>query len=255
MIKTEKLKRKFGFVKDNIGIMSRYSEEKKNWKEHLNNTERFITEHVTEYKNGLCLILGSGWCLDVPVEELSEKFDKVIFADVIHPRQIKHKVEKIPNIELLTIDISGILEPLYLYKKQKLNENLYEYLKKHVEIKIFDKLNPDFVASVNLLSQLSYFSTEYINMHNLASLNEQVLIKNFIEENHIEILPEGKSVLITDYYAQEYNFKGQLINEQNRLSISLPSDKIKKEWIWDFDLSGNYHTGNPVKFKVAALQV
>ncbi len=91
-----KLRRKFGLNSDHGGIMTRFLNEEKNWFEHLNNTKKFILENATEKDGGICLIIGSGWCLDVPFEEVSKKFTKIILADIIHPRQIEHKIKKNP---------------------------------------------------------------------------------------------------------------------------------------------------------------
>jgi len=251
-----KLRRKFGFGSDHAGIISRYLNEEKNWFEHLNNTKRIILENTHEKNKNICMIIGSGWCLDVPAEELSKMFNKVFLVDIIHPRQVVHKMKKFPNVEFLTLDISGFLEPLYQYKRTyQRNVYLYELLNKHDEISFIKKYNPDFVVSVNILSQLAFFPDKYIERYGLSSKKEQSLIRELIEKRHLEILPEGKSVLITDYYESEYNLNGNFIRGRERLSVPLPKEKIIKEWVWDFDLSGNYYTGNPVKFKVAALQV
>ncbi len=251
-----KIRRKFGFNADRSGIMSRYLNEEKNWFEHLNNTKDFILKNISGKNKDICLIIGSGWCLDVPVVQLSEIFKKVILADIIHPRQIEHKFRNFPGIEFITLDLTGILKPLLTYKKEKTEkQNLYTFLNKQNKVSFIEQINPDFVVSANILSQIAYFPSEYIKRYKLASENELLKIQEMIEKRHLDMLPEKKSILITDFFELEYNFSGQVIKEKNRLSFSLPKEKIIKEWTWDFDLSGNYYTGNPVKFKVAALQV
>lgn len=249
-----KLRRKFGFNRDNAGIMSRYIAEEKNWRQHIKNTKNFILESTNGINKNICLIIGSGWCLDIPFEELSKIFNKVILTDIIHPRQIEHKMKNFPNVEFETIDVSGIIEPLSRYKKNK-NQNLYNFLTDQTEDSFMKNINPDFVVSSNILSQIAYFPVEYIKKYKLASETEQISIQKYIEKQHLKMLPEGKSVLISDYYEEEFMLDGKLINEKSRIAVRLPKEKIIKEWIWDFDLSGNYYTGNPVKFKVAALRV
>ncbi len=252
----KKIVKKFGFKSDQAGIISRYFNEENNWDIHLKNTKDFILESASDKNKNTCLITGSGWCLDVPVKELSEIFDKVILADIIHPREIVHKMKRFPGVEFLTLDISGILEPLYQYNKKNIEKgHLYDFLKDHNDVSFIKECNPDFIVSANILSQLAYFPSKYIERYGLSSKKEQILIRELIEKRHLEMLPKGKSALITDYYESEYNLTGEVINENERLSILLPKEKIVKEWVWDFDLTGNYYTGNPVKFKVAALQV
>ncbi len=256
MLKISKIKRAFGFNSDNSGIMTRYLEESLNWKQHLHNTKDFILKNAEGKEKNTCLILGSGWCLDVPVTELSEIFNTVILADIIHPRQVEHKFAEIPNVSFLTVDITGILEPLYFYHKRfRYKVNFKEYISGAEFQNFIQKINPDYIVSVNILSQLSYFPVKFIIKHHLANTNDQQNFKKAVENNHLNILPAGKSVLITDYYEYEYGINDIILNKKNRLSVSLSEKKIQKEWIWNFDLSGNYYTGNPVKFKVAALQV
>ncbi|NPA67821.1 MAG: hypothetical protein GXO50_04340 [Chlorobi bacterium] len=253
----KKLKKIFGFAKDNRGIMSRFIDEGNSWNNHLQNTKKFILENIENKSAGLCTVLGSGWCLDVPLNELTDKFEKVILIDLVHPPQIKRKANKFSNLELLTYDISGVLEHIYNYKKKNMKRYvmLSEYLNFNAFTEKLVDLNPDCLVSVNILSQLAYFPLLFAEKNKLADSIERNVLKKRIEEAHINMLFPEKSVLITDYFETEYNLKGENIREKNRLSITLPKDKIKEEWIWDFDLSGNFHTGNPVRFKVAALQV
>ncbi len=256
MIKINKIKRIYGFHSDNSGIMTRYQNEVLNWQQHLQNTKSFISASAAGKKNGTCLILGSGWCLDVPVKELAENFDTVILADIIHPRQVEHKYKKYSNVSFLTVDVTQILEPLYFYKSKDKRYHDFENDFNLLQSKDFiNDINPDYTVSANILSQLAYFPIQFIKKHHLFNEIEQDKFKELLEKFHLTSLPKGKSVVITDYYEYEYGMNGNLMNEKSRLSIPLEKEKIQKEWYWDFDLSGNYYTGNPVKFKVAALQV
>lgn len=249
-----KLRRKFGFNRDNIGIISRYIIEKEKWYLHIYNTKKIILENTRNKNKDICLIVGSGWCIDVPVHELSKIFKKVILVDIVHPKQTVHKMKNFFNVEFVTKDISGILEQLIEYKNNK-NQNLYNFLRKQNEFFFIKNINPDFVVSVNILSQIAYFPLRYIKRFKLAPETELIAIQKFIEQKHLEMLPKGESLLISDYYEEEFLPDGKLINEKSRIAVQLPREKIIKEWIWDFDLTGNYYTGNPVKFKVVALQV
>ena len=63
--------RKFGFKKDQNGIINRYLREKGSWKTHLSNTKKFITDFTKNKAKNSCVVLGSGWLLDVPIEYLT----------------------------------------------------------------------------------------------------------------------------------------------------------------------------------------
>ena len=83
--------KKFGYKKDREGLITRYLREAENWKLHTENSKKFIIESAKTKKKELCVVAGSGWWLDIPVNELSKMFKKVIMIDITHPTQIIKK--------------------------------------------------------------------------------------------------------------------------------------------------------------------
>ena len=250
----KKLSKLFGLNKDREGIITRYLTEKNNWDTHLINTKEFILSSAKNKKKGTAVILGSGWWLDLPYKELSKMFNKLILVDISHPNQIIHKAKKFKNIELVTADISGTFKSLYeINKNSKKSINNFS-----VEINNFGlpkDFGPDFVVSLNLLNQLSYFPKTFLEKNELISEKDINNIVKQIELAHINSLPKNKSCVIADFYQYEYDFNDVLQKETIRALAELPKNASRKEWIWDFDLSGNFINNRKVKFKVAALQV
>ena len=252
----KKLRKTFGFNKDREGLITRYLHEKHNWQKHIENTKKYILRSAEDKKKQICVVLGSGWLLDIPLDELHNMFERLIIADISHPSQIKHKAKKYDHLELVDVDISQVLNTLVSksFKKQK-DKNLSRVIKRNHFFGLDKNIKPDFVVSVNLLNQLSFFPKRHLS--NMGSFSDKE-IKEFIislEQNHLDNLPKGKSCIIIDHYQLEFDRKEKLLAEKGRISIKLPYNKTKEEWIWDFDLSGNYINGRNVKFKVAALQV
>jgi len=253
-ISSKKLGKLFGLNKDREGIIKRYIDEKQNWKKHLNNSKDFILKSTENKNKGIAIILGSGWWLDLPYEELSMIFKKLYFVDISHPNQIKHKAKQFSNIELITADISGTFKSIYEIKKQK-SKSINDF---YIDINNFGLpkgIKADFIVSLNLLNQLSYFPKSFLLKNKLISKKKiKDIVKN-IEQSHIDNLPKNKSCIIVDFYQYEYDFNDILQTETKRTSIKLPNNSSRKEWVWDFDLSGNFINKRKVKFKVAALQV
>ena len=110
--------RKFGFKKDQNGIINRYLREKGGWETHLTNTKDVILHSSKNKEKESCLVLGSGWLLDVPIDNLKDTFKKVYLVDIVHPKQITHKYRKYKNIEFIKVDISGYIEPVYNFIKK-----------------------------------------------------------------------------------------------------------------------------------------
>lgn len=246
----KKIRRKFGFNKDREGIITRYIQEEQNWQSHIDRTKSFILDTAETKKKDLCIVLGSGWLLDIPILELSEMFNEVQLFDISHPAQILHKYRTYDNIKFVDSDITGALS--LILKRNYHSKHLSE-ISKIIDSMPYDT-KADYVISANILSQLSFFPDDYLKKKDFDDDEE---IKEFIktiEQNHIDNLPKNNSCLISDYYQYIYDNNDNLLFEENRLLIELPK-KIHKEWIWDFDLSGNYKPNKKVRFKVAALQV
>ncbi len=255
-ISQKKLSKVFGLNKDREGLITRYLNEKKNWESHIQNTKQYILKATENKKKGLCVILGSGWWLDLPYQELSAIFKNLIFIDISHPNQIIHKAKKFKNIELIKADVSGAFMPVYKYFKGKggFPDN-NEFLPENNTFGLPDNLKPDFVVSLNILNQLSFFPKKFLSSNKLVKEDKINHIVKKIEEHHINNLPLNKSCLITDYLQYEYDNENKLLQEMKRLVADLPVNSSRKEWIWDFDLSGNFINNRKVRFKCAALQV
>lgn len=79
---------KMGFIQDQNGIIRRFKREKQNWDDHMTQSKSFILKSAKNKENlpdnlsakqadkaGVtCAVLGSGWLLDLPLDELSEMF-------------------------------------------------------------------------------------------------------------------------------------------------------------------------------------
>jgi hypothetical protein len=245
--------RKFGFNKDREGLITRFLNEKEHWSSHIKNTKEFILESSQNKSSGICMVLGSGWWLDIPVEELHSKFELLIFVDVTHPPQIIRKAVSYPKIVLISMDLTGVLHAISECKNFS-DEVFFQQLNNDRVSTFIDRIHPDFVVSSNILSQLSFFPKRYVSGRTRHALIPEILEQS-IEENHLKVLIPNKSCLITDYHQIEYGGLDEITNESPRIKIQLPLELIKKEWVWDFDLDGNYINNRRVRFKVAALQV
>jgi len=252
----KKLSKLFGLNKDREGIITRYLNEKENWEVHIKNTKEFILKSAETKNKGTAVILGSGWWLDLPFEELSKLFKNLYFVDISHPNQIKHKSKQFLNIELITADISGTFKSIYKISKKKNSEITPSNFKININNFGLPKdLKIDFLVSLNLLNQLSYFPKNYLLRNELVSENDAKKIVKEIEQKHIFSLLKNKSCIIADFFQYEYDFNDVLQKETIRTLAEFPKNVSIKEWIWDFDLSGNFIKNRKVKFKVAALQV
>lgn len=252
--KKTKAEVKMGFISDQKGIMSRYIREENAWKEHLNKTRSFIVESAKNRQNKWIAILGSGWLLDVPYQEISELFEKVYLVDISHPRQVVNKVKKLKNIELITFDITG-----------GVIDNVYDSIKnKNIDLKILAEITPDFsfenktkgfVVSVNLLNQLDNLICDYLKKLNRFSETEIKKFRKEIQKRHIEALEKQDACLITDYEEKIYSSEMILKATKPLIFTTLPKGKKRNYWNWNFDMQMTFNAKHKTIFKVVAIDI
>jgi hypothetical protein len=103
-----------GYLRECIGIASRHGRLEEVWRPHLEQTRRFILDSAERCgPRRHAVILGSGWLLDVPWQELAARFDRVSLVDLIHPPSVRRQVRAFPKVKLVTTDLTGIAERLF----------------------------------------------------------------------------------------------------------------------------------------------
>jgi hypothetical protein len=254
----KKIFRKFGYFKDLNGIINRYLREINTWEDHLNKTKNFILRTGENKEKSKVVVLGSGWLLDVPFMELAQAFKEVVFVDIRHPRQIEHKLKNYKNIRLIETDITGLVETVYhALKTNKKNKNKLDL--KSIEPIYSEEFareiqSSDYVISVNLLNQLDILICDYIEKSKQYAENEIMLFRSYIQNNHLQLLPKNKSVLVTDYEELNYDKSNQVVNRKKLVFADISDNLIKEKWIWHFDTLKTYRSGLKTDFKVMAVE-
>jgi hypothetical protein len=251
-----KATRKMGLVKDQKGIINRYMRESKNWDSHLRHTRDFIIHSAREKNKKLAVILGSGWLLDVPLHELSEQFEKVELYDIRHPAQIKKKTEKLHNVELLEVDLTGgVIQQVYQVMKNIQKSNKRPLLSSIEVSPIRFQSPPDFIVSCNVLTQLGLLIKDYLINQHVTTSSEIVALEKRLQENHVQILKKGKSCIITETEEEIYDENDTLIGTNPLLQIRLPESKETKKWKWYFDTKMYYREDAKTYLNVTGMDI
>lgn len=247
-----KVLRKMGFNADQDGILRRYHSEKGGWDIHLNETKNFINQCVEQEKPENIGVLGSGWLLDVPIDNLLEKSKNIYLYDIRHPKKVMKKYQNHSNIHFVNTDITGgYIEYTYNAIRNKTIAESIEYCPES----IFCPAEPlDYLVSVNVLNQLDILILE--NLRRPKKLKAD-LISNFrkkIQSNHLKLMSTDSSCLITDFEEDIYDRKNTFIESNSLLYTQLPESKWEKQWIWNFDSQMSYYPNRRTYFKVIAKQ-
>lgn len=243
--------RKTGYVKDQMGIQSRYVRERESWNSHLENTKHYIIETAqTLEKRDSVVVLGSGWLLDVPWQELSEMFTNVYLVDIVQPEQIVVKTKRNSNIHLITADVTGGVVELAEDSK-----SFVEFCDRLQQLPNFSiDGNPDLVVSVNLLNQLDILLCDYLKEKFSVSEQEVKQVRNLVQQRHIVSLPKCSTCLITDYCEENTSCADGSVQTKDLLYCELPQGTNIVEWKWIFDTNQRYREGHNTSMKVRAMR-
>lgn len=221
--------RKLGYLYEVIAIKARHARCRKAWAPHLERTQAILRAAMNRCsQRRKAVILGSGMLLDVPLAELATGFQQVILVDLVHPLGARWRRRRFANVNALTADVTNTAEALLQAVK-----NPDEPLPVSRPTLVLEDAEVDFVASVNLLSQLPYLPSEYLRHAGQRSEQEITAFSRQLIRAHLDYLQQlpGVVALITDVEQQTLDRAGAVITRSDTLhGIALPWRG--EEWIW-----------------------
>jgi hypothetical protein len=245
----KRILKKMGYLADQDGIIHRYLREQGGWDSHLLNCREYITKKVNKHNVKEITILGSGWLLDVPLEELSDICEKVTLVDLHHPQQIVQKVKDLANVNLVLDDITGgLIEEVWRkHKKSVFDPDT-------IEVPLYKlSFDPGLVISLNILTQTDTLLNDFLINKTRLDIQQHRRFRERIQSAHLELLKSYPHLLITDFEEEIIDIDNESVIETNSLLFTdLPDSEDGEEWNWIFDSSGEYYRRKRVIFKVVA---
>jgi len=237
--------------RDQEGILRRYIREKQHWDVHLAKTKAYLLRHLTGKNAQSLAILGSGWLLDIPLQELKQRYKRVYLVDVRHPAQIKRKYGNNPQVTFIRADITGGAAR----EVQRVRKGRRKLHKMHFQAEDICKAfpeTPDHWASVNLLNQLDMLLVSGLEKQGRHNTDQLLALRKHIQQQHLDFLLKRKALLVTDYREQQLDSEGQLLLEKPLVHIPIPRGTDSQEWTWKFDTRQTYHKDRQTYFCVLA---
>jgi hypothetical protein len=199
------------------------------------------------------IVLGSGWLLDFPLDEVYQNTKNICLVDILHPPQILKKIEKYPGVQCIAADITGgyvqkVYDDLHRFKKQDIP---YMFIDDHS----FPDINFDsgtWLISLNILNQLDILIADYIKKHITISSETLNLIRSKLQGDHINLLKKTNFIIVTDHTEEIFNNRGIKEAEKYLLHTDLPDFDSMDEWDWPVDSEGVYNPGRKTILKVTA---
>lgn len=239
--------KKFGHLSESISLIEREKRCAKAWLPHRTLCKQFILNHTKNLSHyHSVLILGSGPLHEIPIEELANKFKKVILVDIVHLKSTKKQIAHLKNIEFVEHDITEC-------EDQLLSGNF-----NHVIPKAFLEDKFSLVLSVNIMSQLPLHINNYIEKKLTSKFNKNSLddYLEAITRHHLEYVKKfhTPALIITDIETAFYDSNGKVFQTDiNYSHLDLP--KICEEWTWNIAPIPEFQKNVGIKMKVAAYKL
>lgn len=231
--------RAMGYPQEIIATQARYRRCGEAWRPHLENTKAFILESAAAARgHRSAVVLGSGMLLDVPLSELSQRFEQVILVDILHLPWVKLRARRYPNVRFVELDVTGVCKTLFEQVEQARSaKETLPMLPERCPTPLPQSLglaSVDFVVSVNLLSQLPLTFCAYLEKERADSGDQDLLrFSSALIVNHLQWLKAGadRVCLITDLERERQDSEGgQTAREDALCGVALP--ECDREWIW-----------------------
>ncbi len=250
----KKILRRMGYLSDQKGIMNRYLEEAEQWESHLRNTTEFVRESLAAAKPSHAVILGSGWLLDLPPEEILAYCGKVSLVDINHPPQILHQLRKYPAIIPVKADITGglIRRSYEMAEECRRSGKLFDPDALEVPVPSAGD-GHDFIISLNVLDQLDGLIVDYLLRFFNMPEGPVMRFRERIQQAHIGMVSSRSCCIIADEKEIVTDKNDREVAATDLLLADLPGGDHVEGWIWKFDNHFHYHKGYRTWFKVVAM--
>src|SRR5262245_26856021 len=150
--------REMGYKRELFGIRPRWRAWGWAWEPHCERTRRMLLASVGRCpRRRKAILFGTGFLHDVPLEEISRSFEKVVLVDLLHPYSVRGKSKRFGNVDLIEADVSETAEAVW----QSIEHGSRPLPPSRPHLFLGDD-EVDFVASVNLLSQLPCMPEQYL---------------------------------------------------------------------------------------------
>jgi hypothetical protein len=217
-----------GYKRELFGIRRRWRQWRRAWQPHCDHTRRLRQRSAAESsRRRKAVVLGSGFLHDVPFDELCGSFERVVLVDLIHPFSTRQRARR-RGVELLAADVSETVEKVWLAVERPGTP----LPGSHPHLFLGDE-DVDFVASVNLLSQLPCMPEHYLLRWMLHPREQVAAYCRDVVEAHLNYLRQlpGVVALVADVEAITVTQAGAEVARKSTLhGATMPFDG--ERWVW-----------------------
>ena len=232
-----RLARRYGALSESIAIAARHRRCREAWRPHLARTrEALLASAQSAPGHRLGVVVGSGHLLDVPLDALAPRFERLWLIDLVHPWTSRIASCRHRNVRLITRDITGFLDqpgapvPSVRY--------------------LLDQPDLDWVASVNLLSQLAAPARRAWQATGAGTPDPGLAIQH-AHLAWLRALP-CPACLVTDLEQVTFDVNGQVLDRTHYEDL-LAGWRCLDQWHWELAPPGELGQGRRSHHRVGWL--
>jgi len=250
--------RRMGYLREQIAIKARLRRHRSAWRPHLETSRRQVLSAALACpRGGTALLLGAGLQQDLPLEELSAHFGRVILADLVHTplnRALARRRGR-GNIGFVEFDAAGCTRRLY-QEGGDLSGEALEALVGGADAGLpaaLGGVEPDFTASVGLASQLMLLPLEWLERDREFSEDFESRLRAVALRAHLAWLGRrrGTTLLLADRRRRERGLDGRLRREEWFPGMETLPEPVAS-WAWALAPAPELSPDYSVEHEVAA---
>lgn len=244
--------RNFGYLSRLIALEFRAKRCHDAWAEHLRRCRAMIVKTADLVaKKDICVVVGSGLLLEVPLEALAMRFGRVYLVDIFHMPAVRRAAAAYPNVTFLTGDVTGFFASMRDGSPPSPTMDPPPARIPHLQ-------EADLAISCNCLTQLAGpFIKHFEKTGNFTDLDADRLSYQ-VMERHVKAIAndtKGIGLLITDI--ERLVIAGDTVMEKEDLLKSLklpdtPHQLHNEQWEWRIAPLGEEYALQSVEHVVEA---
>lgn len=238
--------RRMGYLRESIGIRSRYRRHAGAWAAHLENSKRVIGAGIAACdERRKAVVFGAGLIYDLPLADLSAAFDEVVLVDLVHLRPARQAARRWANIRLAVCDLTASLAGFHQGNFEV--GSPADYL---------DDPAVGYVVSANVVSQLPVLPLEWLGRRfALAEPAGQDLARRLVQ-GHLDYLRKFACpvCLISDTARIYSDGQGREIERDDALH-GVELGPVDEAWSWPVAPPGELDRRYGLTNEVAAVRL
>lgn len=244
--------RRLGHLRESIAIRARHQRCAPAWRPHLERSrEALLTSLNACDRHRAALVFGSGLLLDVPLDELAQRFERVLLIDVVHLPEARRAARRYANVHSIEHDATGFFEQMDTLTPDALNLP--------PPARFLDDATVDWVASVNLVSQLPLLPSAWL-ARRFPALDEPTLAAwgRRLMRQHLDYLAafDAPACALADLEQTVYDRDGAAL-ETTAFSdvLNIETNRMIDSWRWDVAPVGEIAKGIGSFHRVVAMEI